>query len=75
MDKTPLLRDLLLFSVKENASDLHLTEKTPAILRIDGRLVPLNDEILNRDQIHEMIYSVLSDGQRIKFEEDKELDF
>jgi twitching motility protein PilT len=75
MDKTPLLRELLLLSVQENASDLHLTEKSPAILRIDGRLTPINDEILNRDQIHEMIYSVLSDGQRTKFEKEKELDF
>ena len=75
MEKTPLLRELLLLTIQEGASDLHLTEKSPPIFRIDGRLVPLKSEILSRDQVQEMIYSVLSDGQRAKFEEEKELDF
>jgi twitching motility protein PilT len=75
MENPPLLRDLLLMTVQENASDLHLTEKSPAIFRIDGRLVPHNSEALSRDQIHEMIYGALSDAQRAKFEQDLELDF
>ncbi|MBF0570413.1 MAG: PilT/PilU family type 4a pilus ATPase [Candidatus Omnitrophica bacterium] len=75
MEKISLLRELLLLSIQENASDLHLTEKTPPIFRIDGRLVALNAEILNRDQIQEMIYGILSDTQRAKFEAEKELDF
>jgi len=75
MEKIPLLRELLLLSIQEGASDLHLTEKSPAIFRIDGRLIPLKDGALNRDQIQEMIYSVLSDVQKAKFEEEKELDF
>src|ERR1700733_10292148 len=74
MEKMPHLRELLLLTVQENASDLHLTEKSPPIFRIDGRLIPLKDEPLSRIQIQEMIYSVLSEGQRAKFEEDKELD-
>jgi len=75
MEKTPLLRELLLLAVQENASDLHLTEKSPPIFRIDGRLVPLKDEVLSRTQTQEMIYSVLSDSQKSKFEKEKELDF
>ncbi len=75
MEKIPLLRELLLLTIQENASDLHLTEKSPPIFRIDGSLVPLKAEPLNRDQIQEMIYSVLSDTQRAKFEEARELDF
>jgi twitching motility protein PilT len=75
MEKTPLLRELLLLTIQENASDLHLTEKSPPIFRIDGRLVPLKAEVLTREQIQEMIYSALSDAQKAKFEEDKELDF
>src|ERR1700733_14448014 len=75
MEKMPHLRELLLLTVQENASDLHLTEKSPPIFRIDGRLIPLKDEPLSRIQIQEMIYSVLSEGQRAKFEVDKELDF
>jgi twitching motility protein PilT len=75
MEKTPLLRELLLSTIQEKASDLHLTEKSPPIFRIDGRLVPHASKILGRDEIREMIYSVLSDTQRAKFEEEKELDF
>ncbi len=74
MTKIPLLRELLLSTIQENASDLHLTEKCPPILRIDGRLVPFGG-VLNRDQIQEMIYSALSEGQRVQFEKEKELDF
>ena len=75
MNSPPYLRELLLLTIQEGASDLHLTEKSPAIFRIDGRLVALKSEALHREQIHEMIYSVLSDTQKAKFEEDKELDF
>ncbi len=75
MEKISLLRELLLLTIQENASDLHLTENSPPIFRIDGRLVPLKAEALVRDQIQDMIYSVLSDTQKTKFEEEKELDF
>lgn len=75
MDKIPNLRELLLLAIQEKASDLHLTEKSPPIFRIDGRLIPLRDEPLNRDQIHDMIYSALSETQKSVFENEKELDF
>ena len=75
MEKIPLLRELLLLTIQENASDLHLTENTPPIFRIDGRLVSFNHQALSRDQIQEMIFAVLSDAQRAKFEQEKELDF
>ncbi len=75
MANHPTLRDLLQLTIQEGASDLHLTEMSPAILRIDGRLMPLKDEPFTRDQLREMIYSVLTPGQKEKFEADKELDF
>ena len=75
MDRTNYLRELLLLTIQQKASDLHLTEKTPPIFRIDGALVALKAEPLGRDQIQEMIYSVLSDSQKAKFEDEKELDF
>jgi twitching motility protein PilT len=51
-EKTPLLRELLLLCIQEKASDLHLTEKTPPIFRIDGRLIPMvNAKALSRDEI------------------------
>jgi twitching motility protein PilT len=74
MENNSLLRELLLLTIQENASDLHLTEKSPAIFRIDGRLVALKNEVLNSEQIKGMVYSMLSEGQKAKFEEEKELD-
>ena len=75
MEKNTPLRELMMQAIKEGASDLHLTEDTPPIFRIDGRLTPLSKERLNREQIKEFIYGVLTADQKIKFEHDKELDF
>ncbi len=69
------LRELLLLASHERASDLHLTEETPPVLRIDGRLVLTKQEPLDRDQIKKMIYMMLTDDQKGKFEKDRELDF
>ncbi len=74
MEKNTLLRELLMLSISQNASDLHLTENTPPILRIDGRLVPIQQEALSREKIQEMIYEILNKDQKAKFEEAKELD-
>ncbi len=75
MEKNSLLRELLVLSIQQNASDLHLTENTPPILRIDGRLVPVQRDAFSRVALHDMIYSILSDSQKKQFEETKELDF
>jgi twitching motility protein PilT len=69
------LRDLLLLAIQKRASDLHLTYDTPPVLRIDGRLTLTNKEPLTRDALKKMIYSILSDVQKEKFEQDRELDF
>lgn len=69
------LRDLLLLAIQKRASDLHLTYDTPPVLRIDGRLTLTNKEPLTRDALKKMIYSILSDIQKEKFEQDRELDF
>lgn len=74
MEKNTPLRELLMLSISQNASDLHLTENTPPILRIDGRLVPVQQEPLSREKIHEMVYGILNESQIAKFEEAKELD-
>ena len=69
------LRDLLLLTVQKKASDLHLTENTPPVLRVDGRLLLSKTTALTREEIKRMIYSILSDNQKEKFERDLELDF
>ncbi len=69
------LRSLLQLVVQRNASDLHLTEGEPPILRVDGELVPTDAPRLSADDTKRMIYSVLTDKQKVTFEEELELDF
>lgn len=69
------ISELLLFSIKQGASDLHLSAGEPPIIRIHGDMRKLEMEPLTRDQIHKMIYDILNDKQRKMLEENKELDF
>jgi twitching motility protein PilT len=68
------LRELLMLTIKSKASDLHLTENMPPILRVDGKLTITKRPELNREDLKKLIYSVLTDGQKEKFEKDLELD-
>ncbi|MFP4381286.1 MAG: type IV pilus twitching motility protein PilT, partial [Candidatus Sumerlaeia bacterium] len=70
MDIVTLLRE----AVSHKASDLHLCSAAPPVLRIDGRLRGLNAPPLTRDELRDMIYSLLNDYQREKFESEWELD-
>jgi twitching motility protein PilT len=69
------IRDLLLTCIKEGASDLHITENEPPILRIDGKLVRTDKETLDKTYLKKMIYSILSNAQKEIFERELELDF
>ncbi len=69
------IRELLLLCVERRASDLHLTEKEPPMLRIDGKLIRTEFPTLNKENLKRMIYSVLTDPQKENFEKDLELDF
>ena len=69
------LKEFLKLTIEKKASDLHLTENSPPVLRIDGRLVLTEAPSLNRDELKKTIYSILSDIQKEKFENDRELDF
>lgn len=69
------LRDLLILANEKRASDIHLTFDSPPILRIDGKLTPTDFEPLTKDQLKRLIYGILSDRQKEKFETEKELDF
>jgi len=69
------IRDLLLMCIEKGASDLHITDNEPPILRIDGSLVRSNLEILHKQDLKKMIYSVLSNSQKEIFERELELDF
>lgn len=69
------LRDLLLNAIHKRASDLHLTFDSPPILRIDGKLTQTSYDPLSREALKKMIYGILTDSQKEKFEQDLELDF
>lgn len=69
------LRELLKLAVKEGASDLHLTESSSPILRVDGRLIFIDHKVLTKEELKKGIYGILSDEQKEKFERDRELDF
>ena len=70
------LAELLKYAVEYGASDLHVTVGRPPMVRISGRLIPSGyQELLTPDDTRSLIYSVLTDEQKAKYEEDHELDF
>ena len=70
------LAELLKHAVEHGASDLHLTASRPPMVRINGQLIPSGFDIeLGPDDTKALVYSILTDDQKAKFEEDHELDF
>jgi twitching motility protein PilT len=72
--KMVTLRELLELMVKKNASDLHLTTGSPPQLRVDGKLVKTDYDILNAEDTKKLAYSIMNEKQKQKFEEKSELD-
>jgi len=70
----PTLHQLLKVMLDKGASDLHVTTGSPPQLRIDGDLVPLRTEALDPVGTKQLCYSILTDAQKLRFEEDQELD-
>lgn len=68
------MRELLLLCVEKKASDLHLTEGEPPILRIDGKLHRTSLAVLEKPELKRMIYALLTNPQKEIFERDLELD-
>ena len=70
----PNLHELLKEMVEKGASDLHLTNNAPPMLRLHGQLVPVGESPLTPAETKQMAYSILTDAQKKKFEEERELD-
>lgn len=68
------LHQLLKAMVDKGASDLHITTGSPPQLRIDGQLIPLRVPPLSPTDSKQLCYSILTDAQKVKFEDDLELD-
>ena len=66
--------DLLKIMIEKGASDLHITTGSPPRLRVDGKLVPLDHPQLTPVETKSLCYSILTDAQKHKFEENSELD-
>jgi twitching motility protein PilT len=68
--------EVLLEVINRRASDLHITAGAPPMLRVRGRLVPIEGyPALTATQTREIVYSILSNAQRQKFENNWQLDF
>jgi twitching motility protein PilT len=68
------LHQLLKTMVERGGSDLHVTTNSPPQIRIDGKLTPLDMPPLTAPETKQLAYSVLTDAQKHRFEEDLELD-
>jgi twitching motility protein PilT len=69
------LPDLLKMLVEKHGSDLHLTTETPPQIRVHGELERLELPVLTPAETKQLVYSVLTDSQKKRFEESNELDF
>ena len=69
------ITQLLAFSVKNKASDLHLSSGLPPMIRVHGDVRRINVEPLEHKQVHEMVYDIMNDSQRKAYEETLECDF
>ncbi len=69
------ISELLAFSVKNNASDLHLSSGLPPMIRVHGDVRRINLPPLEHKDVHGLIYDIMNDAQRKAYEEVLECDF
>jgi twitching motility protein PilT len=69
------MHQLLKTLVDQGGTDLHITTNSPPQIRIDGKMIPLQSPPMNPAETKSIIYSVLTDAQKHRFEESLELDF
>jgi twitching motility protein PilT len=69
------ITELLAFSAKQGASDLHLSAGLPPMIRVDGDMRRINVPPMDHKQVHSLIYDIMNDKQRKDYEEFLETDF
>jgi twitching motility protein PilT len=69
------ITQLLAFSVKNKASDLHLSAGLPPMIRVHGDVRRINIDPLSHKQVHAMVYDIMNDTQRKVYEDTLECDF
>lgn len=69
------ITELLAFSTKQGASDLHLSAGLPPMIRVDGDVRRINLPAMEHKEVHSLIYDIMNDKQRKDYEEFFETDF
>jgi len=69
------ITELLAFSVKNHASDLHLSAGLPPMIRVNGDVRRINLPPLEHKEVHALVYDIMNDRQRKQYEEALECDF
>jgi twitching motility protein PilT len=69
------ITDLLILTKERNASDLHLAAGAPPSLRVNGELKRVEAAALTRERMHRLLYDILTDEQKARFEAAHDLDF
>ena len=69
------ITELLAFSAKQGASDLHLSAGLPPMIRVDGDVRRINLPPMDHEQVHELIYDIMNDKQRKDYESSLRLTF
>jgi twitching motility protein PilT len=62
------ITELLAFSAKNDASDLHLSAGLPPMIRVDGDIRRVNVPPLEHREVHDMVYDIMNDKQRKDYE-------
>ena len=69
------ITELLAFSVKHKASDLHLSAGVSPMIRVDGEVRKINLPALEHTEVQRLVYDIMNDKQRKDYEEHLEIDF
>ena len=69
------ITELLAFVVKNKASDLHLSSGLPPMIRVHGDIRRINLPPMEHEDVHSMVYDIMTDAQRKTYEENLECDF
>ena len=69
------ITELLAFSVKNKASDLHLSSGLPPMIRVHGDVRRINLPPMEHKDVHAMVYDIMNDAQRKHYEDNFECDF
>jgi len=65
LDLTALLED----AIANGASDIFISLNAPPLMKVEGKMRPLSSDVLDKEQAHQLIYSILTDHEIATFED------